>query len=159
MIKNVKLSGYHFNMNTNIKVDFQICISIPVTGSSLELWIKSWLFLNNTRIWKWFKAQSSQPNMCCFNYLEKLQKQFQENMALVILNSFVFKVKKISEIHPWYYEFKLPNEEQYNDVGLKGNVAYKYNFWVNTSLFSNLWFAILDGNRQIWHVIKTREDK
>ena len=143
----MKLSGYCFNMNTNIKVDFKICISIPLTDSSLGLWIESWLFPNNTRIWKGFKAQTSQPNMCCFNYLEKLQKQFQEKMALVILNSFVFREKKISKIHPWYYEFKLPNEEQYNDVGLKGNAAYKYNFWVNAFLFSNLWFAILDGSR------------
>ena len=38
--------------------------------------------------------------MCCFNYVEKLQKQFQEKMALVILNSFVFREKKISKIHP-----------------------------------------------------------
>ena len=56
--------------------------------------------------------------------------------------------KKDQQDPPRYYERKLPNEEQYSDVGLKGNVACEYNFWVNTSLFSNLWFAILDLNQQ-----------
>ena len=29
-IQNTKFSGYHFYMNTNIKGDFQICISVPL---------------------------------------------------------------------------------------------------------------------------------
>ena len=66
--------------------------------------------------------------MCCLNYLGRLQKQFQEKMACVILNSFVLKEKKISKIPPEYYERKLPNAEQYSDVGLKGNVACEYSF-------------------------------
>ena len=36
-IKNVKLSGYRFNVNTHIKGDFQIWISIPLTDNSLGL--------------------------------------------------------------------------------------------------------------------------
>ena len=58
-IKNVKLSGYRFNVNTHIKGDFQTWISIPLTDNSLGLWIENWLFLINTRIWKVFKAQTS----------------------------------------------------------------------------------------------------
>ena len=30
-IKNAKFSGYWFYMNTNIKGDFEICISVPLT--------------------------------------------------------------------------------------------------------------------------------
>ena len=30
-IKNAKFSGYHFYMNLNIKGDFQICISVPLS--------------------------------------------------------------------------------------------------------------------------------
>ena len=30
-IKNAKFSGYYFYINTNIEVDFQICISIPLS--------------------------------------------------------------------------------------------------------------------------------
>ena len=29
-IKNAKFSGHYFYMNTNIKADFQICISVPL---------------------------------------------------------------------------------------------------------------------------------
>ena len=29
-IKNAKLSGYRFNVNTNVWGDFQICISVPL---------------------------------------------------------------------------------------------------------------------------------
>ena len=37
MIKNAKLSGYCFYMNTNIQGDFQICISVPLTLFLLTL--------------------------------------------------------------------------------------------------------------------------
>ena len=32
-IKNAKLSGYCFYMNTNLEGDFQICISVPLSDS------------------------------------------------------------------------------------------------------------------------------
>ena len=38
MIKNVKFSGYYFDMNLNIWGDFQICISVPLNIFYLVAW-------------------------------------------------------------------------------------------------------------------------
>ena len=38
-IKNAKFSGQYFYMNTNISVDFQICISVTLKKQFLQTWL------------------------------------------------------------------------------------------------------------------------
>ena len=40
MIENAKFSGYYFYANLNIYADFQICISVPLIVSILELFTR-----------------------------------------------------------------------------------------------------------------------
>ena len=84
--------------------------------------------------------------------LSQLSRKTSETISrkdgLCDFEQFRSQRKKDQQDPPRYYERKLPNEEQYSDVGLKGKVPCECNFWVNTSLFSNLWFAILDLNQQ-----------
>ena len=46
MIKNAKLSGYSFDVNTNIKLNFQICISVPLRENGWIFWILNIQTLN-----------------------------------------------------------------------------------------------------------------
>ena len=59
--------------------------------------------------------------------LSQLSRKSSETIpgkdGLCDFEQFCFQRKKDQQDPPRYYERKLPNEEQYIDVGLKGNVA------------------------------------
>ena len=45
MIKNTEFSGWYFYMKTNLKEDFEICISVPSIHIMFKLFCNIWLNL------------------------------------------------------------------------------------------------------------------
>ena len=74
-IRNAKISGYCFYMNTNIKRDFQICFSVPLglvrvkaLDQNLPEFIKTELVSSNlSRTVKFFNLQGGGPKRLLFN--------------------------------------------------------------------------------------------
>ena len=90
MIKNANFSGYCFYMNTNIWVDFQICISVPLT-------------LDEINCAKCLLIKSEQKGFLCNN---GIKKELANNLSVFLDKNGLLCVKGRVQNLLFSYEIK-----------------------------------------------------
>ena len=75
MIKNAKFSGYYFDMNLIIWGDFQICISVPLSSSLIQVMKKyPYNYLDDSFFKRRFKNNSVSLNIFTENEERQIYK-------------------------------------------------------------------------------------
>ena len=155
-IKNAKCSGKYFYMNKSILGDFQICISVPLTASSViqvpwQLCLPSWKVKA-----MWFRSELHLAT----SLMVKSLKLDQINLATAIKNAEWNKQEKWRKILYGLSQFPLTFQCPWSTLWLKKSSTTR---WLTNCLNSCLFTTGATSNRLVnldpWFHVKTRSWK